>query len=98
MVKLIQRVLLSFGLAADDHKRRIDMIDGHYVPIHESVLKEGPNVLVFLELLQRTRPPGEQPLTHLSPYLQLGLLTQRTRIELNRMVVGHLFYLEYKDD
>lgn len=54
VIQLVERVFLFLWLAADDDERRIDMIDRDDVSIHESILEKGPDVIVFLVLLQRT--------------------------------------------
>lgn len=89
MVELIEGILLSFGLAADDDERGIDVIDGDDIPIDKTILEEGPYVLILLVLLQDTAPAWEQPLTHLSPYLQLSLLALTTQIKFDRRVLRH---------
>jgi hypothetical protein len=66
MIELVEGVFVSLWLAADDDERGIDMIDGHDIPIHESILEKGPYVLVLFVLLQHAAPPREQSLTHLS--------------------------------
>jgi hypothetical protein len=59
VVKLINGVFFRLCGSFDDHEGRVDVVDGQDVAVHESVLQEVADVLVFLVLLHRTGPLGQ---------------------------------------